>query len=475
MSTPTQSLDLRQSQNLVMTPQLQQAIKMLQLSNIEISELVDKEMENNPFLEKKQNGPPETQDTPKSSEDETPKDTVQENFESTFDAGTAPIGRGGDLKFEGNDQGFESRIASDKSLRDHLLEQLTIALSDKRDIAIASLLIDRLDENGYLRLTPEELAEKLGCSEDRITRLLTVLKGFDPTGIFAYDLGECLALQLEEKNTLDEPMKVLLSNISMLGKYENDKLRKLCDVNETYFQDMLAEIRELNPKPASLFDHLVVQTVVPDILMQKRPKNIGGGWRVELNPHTLPKVLINQEYAAEIKALATDKQSKEYLTTNLTAANWLIKAMDQRARTILKVAAEIIEEQDAFFNYGIEFLKPMKLKDIAEKIEMHESTVSRVTTGKYIGTPRGLLELKFFFSTGLESDDGTAHSSQSIKARIKALTDEEDPKKILSDDKIVDLLKAEGLSVARRTVAKYREAMNIGSSVERRRQKKGQT
>ncbi|MFP4314065.1 MAG: RNA polymerase factor sigma-54, partial [Alphaproteobacteria bacterium] len=313
-----------------------------------------------------------------------------------------------------------------------------------------------------------------GCKEERIERLLDKMKGFDPTGIFASGLSECLALQLEEKGSLDTYMRTLLDNLDMIANYEHKKLADLIDVNETYLADMIEEIRALNPKPASEFEHLVVQTAVPDVLMKRLPKNLGGGWRVELNYETLPKVLINQEYYAEIKeASGKDKASKEYITQQMNNASWLVKAMDQRAKTILKVASEIIEEQDAFFNYGIEFLRPMKLSDIAEKIDMHESTVSRVTTNKYIGTPRGLFELKFFFTTGVGGDDGgLAHSSESIKARIKGLIDAEDPKKILSDDKLVELLKSEGIDVARRTVAKYREAMHIGSSVQRRKQKK---
>ena len=267
-------------------------------------------------------------------------------------------------------------------------------------------------------------------------------------------------------------MQALLDNLNLLAEFDHKKLATICGVNETYLADMIAEIKALNPKPAAEFDHLVVQTAIPDVLMKRLPKNVGGGWRVELNTETLPRVLVNNEYYTEISKTATQKKDKEYLSTQLQNANWLVRAMDQRAQTILKVASEIIEQQDAFFNYGIEFLKPLKLVDIAEEIDMHESTVSRVTTNKYIGTPRGLFELKFFFSTALVSDDGTAHSSESIKARIKTLTDEEDPKKILSDDKIVEILKGEGIDIARRTVAKYREAMHIGSSVQRRKQKK---
>ena len=481
----SQSLDLRQSQNLVMTPQLQQAIKLLQLNNIELNEVIEEELEKNPLLEKVESDPAEQSDV---SSDNTEsdyntdggKDEIESNFESAntsgsdFDPGSsaANIGAGGNSKFEEYADSYENRLESEKTLREHLTEQLQVACDDARDRMIGSLLIDRLDETGYLREDVNALAETLGCKPARIENLLSIMKGFDPTGIFAHDLSECLALQLEERDQLDAPMQSLLDNLELLGNHDFKKLSEICDVNDTYLKDMIAEIQALNPRPAAEFDHLIVQTAIPDVLMKRLPKNLGGGWRVELNTETLPRVLVNNEYYTEVAKTATQKADKEYLATQMQNASWLVRAMDQRAQTILKVAGEIVEQQDAFFNYGIEFLKPLKLSDIAMEIDMHESTVSRVTTNKYIGTPRGIFELKYFFSTALVSDDGTAHSSQSIKARIKTLIDEEDPKRVLSDDKIVEILKEEGIDLARRTVAKYRESLHIGSSVQRRKQKK---
>ena len=481
MSNISQKLDLRQSQNLVMTPQLQQAIKLLQLNNMELSEVIEEELEKNPLLEKDESIPEQSEENTAVQEE---RDNIEESFESAntsekaenhdFDAGSSmsEIGAGGNLKFEDNENSFENRLESEKSLREHLTEQLQVAFADARDRMIGGLLIDLLDESGYLREDINALEERLGCSEERLQKLLRKMKTFDPSGIFASDLADCMAIQLHERGQLDEPMQALLDNLNLLGDFDYKKLSDICGVNETYLADMIAEIKSLNPKPAAEFDHLVVQTAIPDVVMKKLPKNVGGGWRVELNTQTLPRVLVNNEYYTQISKSATQKKDKEYISTQLQNANWLIKAMDQRAQTILKVAAEIVEQQDAFFNYGIEFLRPLKLVDIAEESDMHESTVSRVTTNKYIGTPRGLFELKFFFSTALVSEDGTSHSAESIKARIKTLTDEEDPKKILSDDKIVELLKSEGIDIARRTVAKYREAMHIGSSVQRRKQKK---
>jgi RNA polymerase sigma-54 factor len=478
MNKMSQSLHIGQSQTLTMTPQLQQAIKLLQLSNIELAEYVESEIEKNPLLEKDDRD----QGQEAQGDDEAkPRDEIAEAFDSAnfldssdFDPGAsmASVGGGGNLKFEDLEESFENRMEAPKTLREHLSDQLHMACEDPRDRMIGALLIDRIDEAGYMREDHTDLADRLGCSLERIERLLTILKGFDPTGVFAADLPECLALQLEERGQLDAPMRRLLEHLELLGNRDFAALSDICGVNETYLADMIAEIKALNPKPAGDFDHLVVQTAIPDVLMKRLPKTLGGGWRVELNHETLPKVLINQDYYTQVAGSAVQKKDKEYLTSQINSANWLIKALDQRAQTILKTAASIVEQQDGFFNYGIEFLKPLTLKDIAEEIGMHESTVSRVTTNKYIGTPRGIFELKYFFSTALISEDGTAHSAESVKARIKILIDGEDPKKILSDDRIVSILKEEGIDLARRTVAKYRESMHIGSSVQRRKAKK---
>ena len=479
MTTLSQKLDIRQSQQLVMTPQLQQAIKLLQLNNIELAEFIEEELEKNPLLEKAE--PEEGSGEEKEAQQDQPEggqDEMEAAFESPeaydFDPGNsmATAGPGGNLKFEDGEEGFEDRMRAEKTLREHLMDQLSVTFSDERDRMIGALLIDRLDEKGYLREAKDDLLQRLGCAPERLERLLGSMKQFDPTGVFAADLSECLALQLEEQGKLDAPMQKLLANIQLLAAHDMKALCELCGVNSTYLQDMITEIRELNPNPASAFDHFVVQTAIPDVLMKRLPKNLGGGWRVELNSETLPRVLINQEYHTIVAQGAKEKKDKEYLANQMASANWLVRALDQRAQTILKVAGEIVERQDAFFNYGIEFLTPLTLRDIAEVIEMHESTVSRVTTNKYIGTPRGIFELKFFFTTAITSADGSVHSAESVKARIKTLIEAEKPDDILSDDKIVDILKNEGIDLARRTVAKYREGMHIGSSVQRRRQKR---
>ncbi len=487
MSNISQRLDLKHSQNLVMTPQLQQAIKLLQMNNVELAEFVEGELAQNPLLEK---GDTEEGGSADDAVSESPAadsgDDIQEEFdrvwtgnaqESTppadFDPGSsmANVGAGGSRSFDDREDSFESRLTRETTLRDHLLEQMNMAFEDGRDRFIGAQIIDLLDEAGYVRHDLQDLTERLACPPERLERLFAEMKLFSPPGIFARDLKECLQLQLEDQGKLDVPMKALLEHLDLLAAHNMTALMARCGVNETYLKDMIQEIRALNPRPASAFDHLLVQTVVPDVLMKRLPKDVGGGWRVELNNETLPRVLINQKYFTEVAGRTKDKKDKEYLNQQMQSANWLVRAMDQRAKTILKVAGEIIEQQDAFFLYGVEFLRPMTLKDIALVIDMHESTVSRVTNNKYIGTPRGIFELKYFFSTALGEGEN-AHSSESVRARIKSLIDAEDPQKTLSDDAIVDVLKKDGIEIARRTVAKYREGMNIPSSVQRRRQKK---
>ncbi len=479
MGKISQSFDLRHSQSLVMTPQLQQAIKLLQMSNVELNEFVEEELANNPLLEKK-----EEENINESEIEHNPeeKDEFQAEFDeawtgnekdsSDFDAGStmADIGAGGNSKFETNDDSYlENTIKVEQTLSEYLLEQLHLMTEDSRDRMIGALLIDQLDESGYLRNEYEELAKTLGCSLEKIENLLSKMRKFDPAGIFAKNLSDCLSLQLEEKGTLDAPMKKLLANLDILASHNLKKLCDICEVNETYLADMIAEIKELNPKPASKFDHFIAQTVIPDVIMKSIPKNLGGGWKVELNSETLPKILVNREYYSHVNNSTKNKKDKEYINQQLNSANWLVKALDQRAQTILKVASEIVEEQNGFFLYGIEYLKPLTLKDIAEEIDMHESTVSRVTNNKYIGTPRGIFELKYFFTTALIGRDGQAHSAEAIKAKIKTMIDNETADNILSDDNIVENLQKEGISIARRTIAKYRDSLNIPSSLQRKK------
>lgn len=481
MSKLTQNIDLRLGQNLVMTPQLQQAIKLLQMSNLELDAFLEGELEQNPLLEKidaegKETSLDQKADAETAADNAADQNELPDNQQplEDFDAGSkmAEIGAGGNSAFEEMEESRDARLQETKTLRDHLTTQLAMSIEQERDRMIGALLIDQLDEAGYLRADVRELSERLSAPMERIHAVLRILRGFDPPGVFAHDLADCLGLQLEDQGKLDAPMKTLLRHLDLIASRDTRKLAQLCEVNDQYLADMIAEIKALNPKPASAFDHTVTQTAVPDVLMKTLPKNLGGGWRVELNNDTLPRVLINQTYFQDVLSRAKTDKDKSYLNTQMSSASWLVKALDQRAQTILKVASAIVEEQEGFFLYGIEYLKPLTLKDIAETIQMHESTVSRVTTNKFIGTPRGIFELKFFFTTAIAGTSGQMHSAESVKSKVKSLIDAETVQKILSDDDIVDLLKKDGIDIARRTVAKYREALRIPSSVDRRKIKR---
>jgi RNA polymerase sigma-54 factor len=486
-------LDLRQSQSLVMTPQLQQAIKLLQLSNMELSVFVEQELEQNPLLERddgqavavasEETPVADARDLPEApmvdalpgQSEEAPLDL---DYENTFTNnggldesgdGLADWGNRGGRHDFGDDDNFEDSLSPELSLRDHLLGQLSLDITHPGDRLIARHLIEMLDEAGYLRGDLPALAEQLGCALSRVEAVLDQLQHFDPPGLFARSLSECLALQLRDRNRLDPAMQALLDNLKLLAKREMSQLMRICGIDAEDLTQMISEIRALNPKPAMAFDHTVAPPVTPDVLMRATP---GGGWLVELNNDTLPKVLVNTRYYAKVTSATRSKDDKSYLTERFQSANWLVKSLHQRATTILKVATEIVRQQDLFFQKGIQFLKPLVLKDIALEIAMHESTVSRVTSNKFIATPRGIFELKYFFTQAIAgSAGGEAHSAESVRHRIKTLIDQESVKDVLSDDKIVDILKADGVDIARRTVAKYREAMHIPSSVQRRRDK----
>lgn len=479
---PRITLELKGSQQLIMTPQLREAISLLQLNNQELAGYLENELAENPFLEKDEKSSSEEGDA--SNEEEASvdkpdegddKDPMDEAFEdNSFDTGSdwANVGKGGNLSFDDENESFAERMSDKKTLRAHLAEQLTIMTDLPAERMIGALLIDRLDEAGYLREGTDTLAQQLGCPKDRIDALLNRMKKFDPVGVFAVDLSECLALQLAERDRLDPAMQACLANLQKVADGDMKGLARICGVDPEDVSDMIREIRELNPKPSSAFDHSIVQTALPDVVMRPIPKTLGGGWKVELNHDTLPRVLVNQEYANIVMNANVAKKDKQYLNDRMASANWLVRALDQRAQTILKVASEIIERQDGFFLFGVEFLKPLTLRDIAEVVGVHESTVSRVTMNKFIGTPRGLFELKYFFDSGVGAGGGTELAAEAIKAKIKTMIDAESLDAVLSDDDIADKLKAEGIDIARRTVAKYREAAGMGSSADRRRKKR---
>ena len=484
-------LELRQGQSLVITPQLQQAIKLLQLSSVELEAYVESELEKNPLLQRDEgpidNGPEgeapamaaETSldamtDSVASADMDISRDDVSPGERATGDghedsaAGAIDWSRaskGGGFE---DLEGLENSNTREKTLSEHLHDQLAVAGLDGSARAVACVLIDGVDDGGYLRLDVDELPERLGCGPELIASVLTACQGFEPTGVFARDVRECLALQLREKNRLDPAMDALLDNLPLLAKRDMAALRAVCGVDEEDLCDMVCELRALTPRPGAAFGAEPIASVIPDVFVRETP---GGLWRVELNTDALPRVLVDQRYYAQVSGGARTDQEKTFVSDCLASGNWLVKSLDQRAKTILKVASEIVRQQDGFLAFGVEHLRPLNLKTVADAIGMHESTVSRVTSNKHIATPRGVFEMKFFFTASIASSTGgEAHSAESVRSRIRKLIDTEGAQgQVHSDDSIVEILKEAGVDIARRTVAKYREAMRIPSSMERRR------
>src|SRR5262245_51383990 len=484
-------LELRQGQQLVMTPQLQQAIRLLQLSNIELGSFIEAELERNPLLEREE-VPAEVAAaaaTAPEAGDWFGGDQAMP-LEGREPAAKAPGSvNAADGSASGHEQGawaalrprtvnsYDNDVAdldrvlpSGGSLTEHLTGQLNLAIADPAQRLIGAHLIHMLDEAGYLIGDLNELADRLGAPRSLVNSVLATLQQFDPPGVFARTLAECLALQLREQNRYDPQIAKLLSHLDLLGTHNLAGLKRTVGVDAQELAEMIAEIRRLNPKPGLKFGSVQIEPVLPDVYV--RPAR-DGSWVVELNNDTLPRVLVNRSYYAVVSKTTGSPKDREYLAECLQNANWLVKSLDQRARTILRVAEEIVRQQDGFLSYGVEHLKPLNLKTVADAIAMHESTVSRVTSNKYVATPRGVFELKYFFTSAIASAaaEGEAHSSEAVRHRIRQLIEAETAHAVLSDDKIVEQLKRDGIDIARRTVAKYREALRIPSSVQRRREK----
>ncbi len=491
-------LDMRQGQQLVMTPQLQQAIKLLQLSNLELSAFVEAELERNPLLEREEANDEPVQAASAKSDDEqtetnsadadewldlkstdasaTDLDTDYENIyadNSTIDMPTDSLSSWSTVRsgasLDGGEANLEAYVSNETTLSDHLVGQLQLAVRDPADVIIGRYLIDMVDEAGYIVGSLDEVAEKLGVDAARVDAVLRVLQAGEPAGIPARSLSECLRLQLEEQNRYDPVIAAVLDNLHLLAAHKLADLKRIAGVSMDELAEMVAELKALDPKPGLRFGTAQIQPVIPDVIV--RP-NRDGSWLVELNNDTLPRVLVDRSYYVTVSKCARSDGDKDYLQDCLQTANWLVKSLDQRARTILRVSQEIVRQQDGFFTHGVQYLRPLNLKTVAEAISMHESTISRVTSNKYMATPRGILELKYFFTSAIASADaGDAHSSEAVRHRIRSMIDAELAEAVLSDDKIVERLKQDGIDIARRTVAKYREAMRIPSSVQRRREK----
>jgi RNA polymerase sigma-54 factor len=480
-----------------MTPQLRQAIQLLQFNNLEAATFVEAELERNPLLERDESNDnpdreraavdqvvPRTEAATDTSdavradtlpaEGAAPLDT---DYSENYDAGGVSDGaplmssmdrHGGNQNFDSDDRGIDDLAGARQSLREYLGEQLRLSFGDPVDRMIGAHLIALICPAGRLTAAPADIAAAMGLPLERVEDVRYRMMGFDPPGLFARDLAECLAAQLREKNRLDPAMQTLLDNLPLLAQRETRKLMGLCGVDAEDLTEMIAEIRALDPKPAATYDSVPAPPVVPDILMRQNPDE---SWTIELNPDTMPRVLVNERFYARI-APAAKKEEKPFLAERLASANWLVRSLQQRAQTILKVAAEIMRQQDGFLRHGVTHLRPLILRDIAAAVELHESTVSRVTSNKYIATPRGLYELKYFFTAAIQSSTGgETHSAEAVRHRIRALIDAESTQDIISDDTLVTLLRKEGVDIARRTVAKYREALRIPSSVQRRREK----
>lgn len=489
-------LEFRQSQQLVMTPQLQQAIKLLQLSNLELAEYVEEQLEQNPFLERDEtptDGPSERRGEKPAENantgeggavDETDataaRNSLDVEYEDVDPSGTGSDAAYGDYRpndwasassgrgFDGDDQEFGATLKKEISLADHLTEQLHMATRDPMQVFIGAYVIDMIDEAGYLREDLPAIAERLGAELGDVEATHAMITKFDPSGVGARDLKECLKLQLIDANRFDPSMQAFVENIELLAKGDLKGLMKATEADEEDVRDMIAEVRALTPKPGYAYGGGIVQAIAPDVFVTK---SADGGWKVELNSETLPRILVNQRYYAEISTVnGADEKDKMFMAEHFSNANWLAKSLHQRAQTILKVSSEIVRQQDAFLAFGVKHLRPLNLKAVADAIEMHESTVSRVTSNKYIATPRGLFELKYFFTASIASSSGgDAHSAEAVRHRIREMIEAETKDTILSDDKIVEILRGEGVDIARRTVAKYRETLNIPSSVQRRR------
>lgn len=503
------SLQLKLGQSLTMTPQLQQAIRLLQLSTLDLQQEIQQALESNPMLEtsedddhveasaaeennhqdepatdpvadsapdaspdwdENENGPDWSSENeiPDAIPDDLPVDTA---WDDIYQSAPAPAGRNDDE----NDHDFETRNSPTETLRDHLEWQLNLTPLSERDQAIAHALMDAVDERGYLTSSLDEIhagllddADEDPLELDEVEAVLHRLQHFDPPGVFARDLQECLLIQLNQLPPdtpwLAQARLVITHYINLLGNRDYAQLLRRSRLKEDQLRDVLALITALNPRPGDVIDRAEPDYVIPDVIVRKH----NGRWRVELNPEIAPRIRVNASYASLIRR-ADSSADNTYLRDQLQEAKWFIKSLQSRNETLLKVATRIVEHQQGFLDQGEEAMKPLILSDIAQAVDMHESTISRVTTQKYMHTPRGIFELKYFFSSHVSTDEGGECSSTAIRAMIKKLVAAETPKKPLSDSKIAAMLGEQGIKVARRTVAKYREAMHIPPSNERKR------
>lgn len=463
-----QNIGQKQTQNLAMTQALQQSLKMLQMSSLDLSAVIAAELDKNPFLSSDEGSSEEFEAVKTDHSDTDLTELKSDNSEEVLDydySSAYDNVNSGTRNFEDNDFEIGSTLEDEKDLRQDLTEQFYMNVHDDETRKIGVYMMDFIDDAGYFTGKIADIAENLGVEEERIEEVLKELQKLEPSGVFARNLEECIRIQLEDKNRLDPAMFILLSNLQMLGLRRYDTLMSLCDVTEEDLEDMIADIKSCNPKPALGYNKKEYTPAQPDIFIRRKSD---GAFAVELNNAALPKVLVNKKYYTEVSGAVAKKEEKQYLRENLATANFLVKAMDSRANTMVKTAAAIVRHQEEFFKFGIKYLKPLTLAQIAEEVELHESTISRVTTQKYMQTPRGSFEMKYFFTSGLSNSGGEV-ASTSVKESIREMIAAEDTNNPLSDDNITKMLGKKGVKISRRTVMKYREALGIASSYNRKK------
>lgn len=457
-------LTLEQTQKLIMTPELRQAIKILQLSSIELSEYIEQAVLNNPVLEMSDS---EEQFGEPVEERENPADEIdwEEYFQKVNDFGYVKGFRGN--YDDENDFSYEKFVSKEPTLHEHLMFQLHLSTMSKKDQKIGEYIIGNLDKNGYLRISCEEIARLLQCSVEEVLNVLKIIQSFEPAGVGARDLTECLLIQIKQRG-LKHPYleKVVKHYLNDLADARFNKISEELGITLKEVQEIKDIIKTLEPKPGRNFrDSDDTQYVSADAVVEK----VGDEYVVIIKDTTAPRLTINNFYRNLLTSEAKESPISKFLSNRLESALWLIKSIEQRRMTMFKVVSSIVEAQKEFFDKGVKYLKPLNLKDIADKIGVHESTVSRATNGKYVQTPRGIFELKYFFNSGINTTNGTATSSKTVKSMIKEIIEKENPKKPYSDQKIADILKQRGIRISRRTVAKYRDEMKILPSIKRKR------
>ncbi len=453
---PKQIQTLQQKQSLTMTTTMHQSISILQMSNIELAEFAAQELDKNPFIEDDSISI-EKKETQPTNKEETK--TSQSNI--------------GEPKYSGSgysSQDYISNVASEKSLKEHISEQINLSFDDHKDKLIANFLLDSLLGSGYLNISLNDASNILKCDEKIVDKVLKKLQTFDPAGVFARDLKECLLIQLNDQEHADQSLVTMVKNIDLIASGNLKKLSKLCNVNIANISSLIKQIKLLNPKPANGFYVEPTSYKIPDVILTFLED---GTAKLESNPESMPRLRVSQEYYVQIKDAMHSKKEKDFTKNEIESANTIVKSIEQRSHTILKVATAIVEEQINFFTRGVMYLDPMTLNKIAASTGFNESTVSRSTSNKYISTPSGIFELKYFFSSSLGTTRATGENVSSTKAKeiIKQIILSEESDNILSDDDISDQLSKFNISIARRTVAKYREAIGIPTSSARKRNK----